>query len=75
MKETINHYRLMRLQTDTAHAKYETTLAEEKHKIEQFLSEATQVCEEREKVLEKIEELKLANIREQAMFTEKYEGI
>eukprot|EP01038_Epipyxis_sp_PR26KG_P016376 gene16376-22323_t len=73
VKETINHFRLMRLQTDTAHAKYEATLADEKRKIEQFLGEATHVCEEREKLLEKIDELKAINIREQAIFTEKYE--
>lgn len=43
MKETINHYRLLRMQTDAAHSRFEQTLAETKAGIEAHLAEATKV--------------------------------
>lgn len=50
MKESINHYRLLRLQTDVSHAKMEAILREEKEKIEAYLAESTAVCEERDRL-------------------------
>jgi len=73
MKETINHYRLIRLQTDLSHQKYEQILAETKSKIETILSESTKVVEEREKILEKKDQLERMNLEEQQKFTEEYE--
>lgn len=72
-KEVINHYRLLRMQTDTTHAKFEAVLAESKEKIETLLSESTKIVEERQSVLEKIEALERLNAEEQAKFTEDYE--
>lgn len=72
-KEVINHYRLLRMQTDTTHAKFEAVLAESKAKIEQLLSESTKIVEERQSNLEKIDALERINQEEQAKFTEEYE--
>ncbi len=73
VKETINHYRLLRLQTDTSHAKFEAVLAETKDKIESLLSESTKVVEERERLIEKKDALERLNVEEQIKFTEEYE--
>ncbi len=73
MKETINHYRLMRLQTDDAHKRYEETLQETKEKIEIILGQSTKVVEEREKLVEKKEMLERLNVEEQQKFVEEYE--
>lgn len=73
LKDEINHYRLLRLQTDIAHSKFESVLAETKEKIEALLSESTSVVEEREHVLEKKDALERLNLEEQQKFTEEYE--
>lgn len=75
LKEEINHSRLLRLQTDIAHAKFEAVLAETKEKIEALLSESTHVVEEREHVLEKKDALERINTEEQTKFTEEYEAM
>lgn len=75
MKETINHFRLLRLQTDSSHSKFEATLAETKERIETLLAESTKVVEEREQLIEKKEALERLNQEEQAKFTEEYEGM
>eukprot|EP01040_Poterioochromonas_malhamensis_P015402 gene15402-17233_t len=75
MKHTINHYRLIRLQTDLSHSKYEETLAQTKAKIETILGESTKVVEERERILEKKEQLEKTNMEEQARFQEEYEAM
>lgn len=72
-KETINHYRLIRLQTDLSHQKYEQVLEETKLKIETILAESTKVVEDREKILEKKDQLERMNVEEQQKFTEEYE--
>ncbi|RYH32493.1 hypothetical protein EON65_00510 [archaeon] len=73
MKETINHYRLLRMQTDAAHARFEQTLVETKGNIEGHLAEATKVMEERDRVLEKKDQLERVNVEEQQRFQEEYE--
>lgn len=73
MKETINHFRLLRLQTDVSHAKFEATLAETKEKIESLLGESTKVVEEREELVKKKEALERLNQEEQAQFIQEYE--
>jgi hypothetical protein len=75
LKDEINHYRLLRLQTDIAHAKFEAVLAETKEKIEALLAESTMVVEEREHVLEKKEAMERLNQEEQQKFTEEYEAM
>lgn len=75
MKETINHYRLLRLQTDSSHSKFETTLAETKDKIESLLAESTKVVEERERLIEKKDALEKLNMEEQRQFAEDYEDM
>lgn len=75
LKDEINHYRLLRLQTDIAHAKFESVLAETKDKIEQLLAESTTIVEERERVLEKKEALERLNQEEQQKFSEEYEAM
>ena len=73
MKHTINHYRLVRLQTDDAHKRYEENLANTKAKIEQILADSTKVIEERDKSLEKKDQLEKLNLEEQGKFQEEYE--
>lgn len=73
MKENINHFRLLRLQTDINHAKFEAALAETKEKIENYLADSTKVVEERERLLEKKDALERLNREEQTKFTEEYE--
>lgn len=73
LKETINHYRLVRMQTDDSHARYEQVLAETKEKIESILAESTKVVEEREKILEKKDQLERINVEEQKQFQDEYE--
>ena len=73
MKEKINHFRLLRLQTDVSHAKFEATLAETKEKIEALLGESSAVVEERERLLEKKDTLERLNAEEQQKFVEDYE--
>ncbi len=75
LKDEINHFRLLRLQTDIAHAKFESVLAETKEKIETLLSESTKVVEERERILEKKDALERINIEEQQKFTDEYEAM
>jgi hypothetical protein len=72
-KHTINHYRLIRLQTDLSHSKYTETLAQTKEKIESMLADSTKVIEEREKMLEKKEQLEKIHLEEQIKFQEEYE--
>jgi len=72
-KDEINHYRLLRMQTDISHAKFEAILNATKERIESFLSESTKVVEERERTLEKIDALERQNVEEQNKFVEEYE--
>jgi chromosome segregation ATPase len=73
MKHTINHFRLVRLQTDDAHKRYEETLAQTKEKIELILADSTKVIEERDRIIEKKEQLEKLNLEEQTRFQEEYE--
>lgn len=73
MKETINHYRLLRTQTDAAHARFEETLAATKANIEHLLGESTKIVEERERTVEKKDALERLNKEEQQKFFEEYE--
>jgi hypothetical protein len=69
----IDHYRRVRLQTDSAHSKFEAVLAENKAAIEQRLAESTAVVEERDRLLEKRDALERINVEEQKAFEEQYE--
>lgn len=73
MKETINHYRLMRIQTDSSHSRFEQSLIEAKAEIEKLLNESTELVEEREKIMEKKVEYEEINQKEQQKFIEEYE--
>jgi hypothetical protein len=73
LKDEINHFRLLRLQTDVAHAKFEAVLGETKERIEALLGESTGVVEERERQLEKKKALELINVEEQLKFQDEYE--
>ncbi|KAJ1412512.1 hypothetical protein B484DRAFT_335765, partial [Ochromonadaceae sp. CCMP2298] len=73
LKDEINHFRLLRLQTDVAHAKFEAVLGETKERIEGLLGESTGVVEERERQLEKKKALEVINVEEQLKFQEEYE--
>jgi hypothetical protein len=73
LKAQINHFRRLRLQTDATHAKFEDNLRNCKESIEIRLSEATQIIEERDKVMEKKEALERTNLEEQRSFEEEYE--
>jgi len=72
-KDDINHFRLLRMQTDVSHSKFEAILNATKERIEAFLSESTKVVEERERTLEKIDALERQNVEEQQKFVEEYE--
>jgi hypothetical protein len=73
LKESINHFRLMRTQTDDAHKRYEDTLQTTKHNIENILAQSTKVVEEREKLVEKKDALERLNLEEQQKFVDEYE--
>mmetsp|Transcript_21773 Transcript_21773/g.36408 ORF Transcript_21773/g.36408 Transcript_21773/m.36408 type:complete len:631 (+) Transcript_21773:133-2025(+) len=75
IKTDIDHYRLLRLQTDVAHAKFETVLTETKERIESLLGESTKVVEDRERQLEKKDALERLNSEEQEKFTLEYEAM
>eukprot|EP01035_Chromulina_nebulosa_P014479 gene14479-19162_t len=64
-KDMINHYRILRIQTDCSHAKFEANLAETKATIESTLAESAKVIEERERTVEKKDMLERLNIEEQ----------
>lgn len=72
-KDMINHYRILRVQTDCSHSKFEATLAETKETIEATLAESAKVIEERERIVEKKDMLERLNIEEQQKFVEEFE--
>lgn len=72
-KKLINHYRTLRIQTDSSHSRLEMALGETKGKIEFVLGESDKIVEEREKFVEKKEMLEKINLEEQAKFVEEYE--
>jgi hypothetical protein len=65
IKAEIDHFRRLRLQTDSTHKKFEAVLADAKAEIEQRLSEAAAVVEERERLLEKKDAIERINLEEQ----------
>ncbi len=73
MKETINHFRLLRMQTDASHARFEQALADTKASIETHLAESTKVMEERDRILEKKDALERLQQEEMSKFAEEYE--
>lgn len=73
LKHDINHNRRMRLQTDIQHAKYEDRLAELRAHIFDFLAESTAVVEDRDRTLEKKDNLERINMEEQKAFQDEYE--
>lgn len=75
LKQEIDHYRRLRLQTDISHVKYEEKLRVTKEKIEQYLGESSAVVEEREACLVKKEQLEQINIEEQKIFAAEYEEL
>lgn len=75
LKNEIDHYRRMRLQTDMTHAKFESQLSDYKAKIELMLSQATEVVEQREKHVREKENLEKINAEEQRKFTEEYDSM
>lgn len=75
LKSEIDHFRRLRLQIDVSHSKYEDKLRITKDKIENYLSESSAVVEEREKYIEKKEQLERINIEEQRLFAAEYEEL
>ena len=75
LKQDIDHYRRLRLQTDISHVKYEEKLRVTKEKIENYLGESSAVVEEREACLVKKEQLEQINMEEQKIFAAEYEEL
>ena len=73
LKLDIDHYRRLRLQTDSAHKQFEAILADTKATIEARLRESTDVVEERENYLEKKDALEQINLEEQRIFEAEHE--
>ena len=73
IKAEIDHYRRLRMQTDSTHKKFEAILADTKAAIEARLAESTVVVEERERYLEQKESLERINEEEQALFEAEHE--
>ena len=68
LRHDIDHYRRLRLQTDTSHAKFEADLAVVKAQIEERLAESAAVVEERERLVQEKELLEATNREEQRVF-------
>lgn len=68
LKLEIDHFRQLRIQTDTSHAKFEADLAVVKAQIEERLSESADIVEERERLVQEKEALELVNREEQRQF-------
>jgi len=73
IKVEIDHYRRLRMQTDSTHKKFEAILADTKAAIEARLGESTAVVEERERYLEQKEALERINEEEQRIFEAEHE--
>lgn len=75
LKDEINHYRRLRVQTDMQHNKYETILLETKLKIERLLNESAYIVEERDKLLDHKSSMEKTNKDEQLAFEREYEDM
>ena len=75
LKEEVNHMRMLRLQTDTAHSKFDRQMAATKSKIEKLLSSANECITQRESLLELKESLEAQNVEEQKRFEDEYEDM
>lgn len=73
LKQEIDHYRRMRMQTDVTHAKFNENLTALKEEIEKILSESAIVVEERERIVKEKDNLERTNAEEQRVFSEEYE--
>jgi coiled-coil domain-containing protein 63/114 len=73
LRDDIDHMRRLRMQTDNSHHRFEADMRVSKQKIETILGSATEIVEQRERLLELKETLERQNVEEQKKFEEEYE--
>jgi len=72
LRQEIDHFRQLRLQTDTSHLQFEEGLRLQKIHIEERLAESAAIVEERERLVEEKEALEVINREEQRKFEEEF---
>ena len=75
LKTEIDHFRMLRMQTDISHKSFEEILRDTKANIEAIMRDSTAVIEQRDHLVEMKESLERQNIEEQKQFEEEYEEL
>ena len=72
LKQEIDHYRQLRIQTDTSHSAFEEGLRVQKLMIEERLAESAAIVDQRERLVVEKDALEVINREEQRKFEEEF---